>query len=48
MVETDETDGNTKLGFDPNGNTGEKRGLIRILKKRQNGEAENINPWIRL
>ena len=38
----------TKLAFDPMGNAGEKRGLIRMLRKRQNGKTENENAWIRI
>ena len=38
----------TKLAFEPKGNAGEKRGLIRMLRKRQNGKTENENAWIRI
>ena len=38
----------SKLGFNPNGNAGEKKGLIRMLRKRYNGKTENKNPWIRI
>ena len=38
----------TKLAFEAKGNAGEKRGLIRMLRKRQNGKTENENAWIRI
>ena len=56
-IETDQTfgrlehkrdDGIVKLAADPNGNAGEKRGLIWMLRKRDNGKSENKNAWIRI
>ena len=37
-----------KLALDPKGNAGERRGLIRMLRKRENGKAKNKNAWIRI
>ena len=37
-----------KLDLDPKGNAGDTRGLIRMLRKRENGKAKNKNAWIRI
>ena len=37
-----------KLALDPKRNAGERRGLIRMLRKRENGKAKNKHTRIRI